>query len=279
MHQGATHPSAAAKNVPSYSALIRTFNSEKSLPPVLASLNAQTRPPCGFVFVDSGSADGTLARVPEGAVVHRYVGPEFNFAESLNQGIRFITTEYVLIISSHTSLENRGALEYAISLLGSDENLGAAYFADERTNILGHEYVDKNTFDGFNGLWNTCALVRTSLLRERPFRPEVFSAEDQEWAGWYFSTKGGKIACVSGGGRKCANPRLNAVTKKVNEYVAVAYFANRKLLGWGNILRLFWCAMKSGHGMMPYGRRYYLLVATRLAACHFWKPRYRSRYF
>jgi GT2 family glycosyltransferase len=59
-----------------YSVIIRTFNSEATLPETLASLDAQTVRPERLIFVDSGSSDGTLALVPENSVVHRYVGTE-----------------------------------------------------------------------------------------------------------------------------------------------------------------------------------------------------------
>jgi len=154
-----------------YSVIIRTFNSEATLPETLGSLDAQTVRPERLIFVDSGSSDGTLALLPESSVVHRYVGTEFNYADALNQGLPFVETEYVAIISSHTSLEHPASMAYALRVLRADERIGAAYFTFERTSELTHDLIDERSFNGFNGLWNTCSVIKSGLLRERRFRP------------------------------------------------------------------------------------------------------------
>ena len=267
-------------SMPEYTALIRTFNSERTLPKTLSFLSDQAVPPARFVFVDSGSTDGTLARLPANSIVHRFVGEEFNYAESLNQGIQFVSTDYVLIISSHTSLSNPNAIEYALKLLATDDSYGAAYFCLENPSKLSHTTIDKQSFTGFNGLFNTCALVRVRLLRERGFRKEVFTSEDQEWAKWLLFIKGGRTARIAGGGLNYDNPRGQSIRKRLNEYIAVACFVNRSLLGIFNILHLAIIAIRprvTSH-IRFVDRIYYLRLSFELLKCRYSKPPRRAPY-
>lgn len=265
-----------------YSTLIRTFNSASTLPDTLCSLSRQTIPPQEYIFVDSGSADGTLTMLPP-STVHRYVGKDFNFSEAINQGLKYVSTDYVLIISSHTKLTNRNGIEYALTLLSSTDAVGAAYFCTENTGNLRHSMIDKHIFDGFNGLWNTCSLIKVNLLRKRGFLPEVFSAEDQEWARWLLHNTDKKIARIAGAGIEIDHKYKYKVgkygrRKAINEYVAIAYFVNRTLLSPSNIYRIF-CKTVERTNTSVDERLFNLNLTWRLLACYFVKPRYKSRYF
>jgi glycosyltransferase involved in cell wall biosynthesis len=262
-----------------YSVLIRTFNCESTLPTTLKSLQSQTVSPTEYVFVDSGSDDGTLDLVPPGSKTHGFVGSEFNYSDALNQGVAHVSTEFVLIISSHTSLGNDDAIAFGLALLRSREEIGAVSFCHEKSEALDYTLIDKDNFDGFNGLWNTCALIRVSLLRRRGFRREVFAAEDQEWANWLFCCEDKKTARISGAGMVNGNPRKASIKKRLNEYVAVAYFSNRKLLGITNICRVAYMAMKFDAQLQIEDRVFHVLLFFHLVACRVRPPRYRSRYF
>jgi glycosyltransferase involved in cell wall biosynthesis len=231
-----------------------------------------------MVVVDSGSTDGTLACLPAGAVVHRFVG-EFNYSEALNQGLRLVTQPYVLILSSHTSLGSPDAMEYALALMEARPEIGAAYFALENGSRIDHQIISKENFDGFNGLFNTCGVVRVSLLAERAFRREVFTAEDQEWSQWYLGARDGRIARISGVGLVDGNPRRYSIRKNANEYISIAYFVRPDLLSWRNILNCVRSGMrlKARHGVRK--RAFYLILAARLVACRFFRPAPKSRYF
>lgn len=262
-----------------YSVLIRTYNCESTLSATLQSLASQSQQPSEYVIVDSGSTDSTLALLPPGCVVHSYVGARFNYSEALNQGVKHVSTEYVLIMSSHTTLKNPDAVSYAIETLNSDERFGAAYFCANDAGPLKHDIIDRSTFNGFNGLWNTCSIIRVPLLRKRPFRSEVFTAEDQEWARWLFEEAQMAVARCSGAGMVNNNPRARSLRKRANEYVAVAYYANRRLLGWRN---LAWIASRviTPKGRLAGSERlYHFSLLFRLVACRFSKPTVSSRYF
>ena len=266
---------------PSCSALIRTFNSSETLHITLASLAGQTHPPDQYVFVDSGSTDGTLESVPNGSVVHRFIGTDFNYSDSLNQGLAYVDTDCVLIISSHTTLWNPHALESAIRLLMESDHIGAAYFSHyNNSGMLRYTLVDEASFNGFNGLWNTCSLIKVALLRKRGFVRDVFAAEDQEWAAWLFRDEKKAVACFSGAETYLNNPRKFSRKKRVNEYVCVAYFVKHDLLGWRNLAKIVWRICKQPGPRLAMKERYFNFVLFfRLLSCYLVKPRSRSRYF
>lgn len=260
-----------------YSVLIRTFNSHATLPATIASLTAQSWPPGGYVFVDSGSTDGTLDVVPPGSTIHHYIGRAFSYAASLNQGIAYLETEFALIISSHTVLENTEAIAYALNLLTEDEAVGAAYFCLEDEGCLSHLLIDRKNFTGFNGVWNTCAVVRTALLKKRAFRPEVFSAEDQEWSAWLFDVEGKSVARISGGGMGYMNPRKHPLRKRLNENIAVALYVKPEMLGFAYLARVGYRVIRPVSGLKE--RVFNARLLFSLISYRFFEPRLTSRYY
>ncbi len=233
----------------------------------LDALARQTVRPHAYIVVDSGSTDCTLTLVPQGSTVHHFVGKRFNYADALNQGLEHVRTEYVLIVSSHTSLANPRAIDYALGLLAKESLLGAAYFTYTEDEPLRFVLIDGQNFDGFNGLSNTCALVRSELLRRRRFLPEVFAAEDQEWASWLFRSENMCIAQISGGGLTNINPQRYSVIKWFKEYVAVALYANPELLGRRNLLRLLSEAVRPALPLRLRRRCMLLVLVALLQLC------------
>ncbi len=260
-----------------YSVLIRTFNSAATLSEVTASLQAQTVPPSQFIFVDSGSTDDGLALMPEGSVIHRFEGAEFNYSGALNQGLAFVGCDYCLVISSHTSLQNEAAMAYAVDLLEQEQAIGAAYFCLEDGDKMSHRLIDPGNFSGFNGVWNTCGLYRSSLLRKRTFRTEVKFAEDQEWSRWLLEREGLRIARISGGGMRYDNPRRYPLRKWLGEYLSVATFAKPDLKSWMMIARVGYRVVKPNSILRD--RYYNFVLFFQLIACRFREPRLRSRYW
>jgi glycosyltransferase involved in cell wall biosynthesis len=260
-----------------YTALIRTLNSESTIASTIYSLESQTEPPNFFIIVDSGSTDGTLSLLPENSKVHHYSSKEFNFSEAINQGIPYACDPYILIISSHTAIIRKEAMAYAIRLLQSHEEIGAAYFCAEENQELTHKLIGLENFDGFNGVWNTCALFRSSLLRKRPFRPEVFSAEDQEWSKWLFESEGKFVARLSGGRVSFNNPRKNLPRKRLNEYVAVASFVRPQMLKFPYLARVIYRIIRPVSKFSERKFNIYLLINLLLR--RFYGKKFKSRYF
>jgi glycosyltransferase involved in cell wall biosynthesis len=228
-----------------YSALIRTFNSEKALSLTLCSLENLSIRPTQYIVVDSGSTDGTVDRLPENCVLTKFGGSEFNYADAINQGIDYVITEYVMIISAHTLLRNWCGIEYALTLISNAETLGAAYFVNNNTGELKRTIIDKS-----NGLWNTCSIIKTKLVKYRKFGAEVLVAEEQEWESWLFHCESKAVARISSGGMdSSANVNLrnrrNTLRKVLKEYVAIVYIVMRDFLGLSNLGRVVYHIVKT----------------------------------
>ncbi len=93
------------------SVVIRTFNSANMLPITLEFIRLQSIKPERYITVDSGSTENTLDLLSDKAVIHNYIVNEFNYSKALNQGVDYVSEDYVCIISSHTLLQNKYAIE------------------------------------------------------------------------------------------------------------------------------------------------------------------------
>lgn len=262
---------------PTCAVLIRTFNSQATLPGTLESIDRQTHRPSGYVIVDSGSTDATLSLLPAGAIIHRFVGDEFSYAGSLNQGLDRVAADFVLVISSHTSLENENAVAFAIDRMISDERIGACYFCTDDAPEIAVEIIGPDNFTGFNGVWNTCAVIRMNLLRKRSFRTELFSAEDQDWSNWLLNDEGRLIGRLSGGGMRYNNPLRYPLRKRLNEHIAVALYVKPKMLRPAYLARVAYRIIRPVSTFRD--RLFNLYLLANLVRCNFVKPRLRSRYY
>lgn len=221
-------------------ALIRTFNSEATLPATLRSLAAQSRPPCAYVCIDSNSTDRTLALLPQSTVIRRYSSSPFNYSDALNQGVELVETPLTLVISSHTSIENTRAIEFALQILERNPDVAAAYFTSQPSGTMTFDRINQQNFTGFNGVFNTCAIYRTAYLKARKFRTEVFAAEDQEWSSWLLECTGRSIARITGAGMLYNNPAGHSLRKRLREETAVALYVKAQMLEVSYLARVFY---------------------------------------
>jgi hypothetical protein len=205
--------------------IIRTRDCDQTLPPVIDALKSQKNVCLNFYIVDNSSPPIPISFLPEGTIVIPYTLPKFNYSMAINMAIPYLTSEFVLICSSHTVLQNQQTVHYSVTTLKSDNTIAAACFSSKNTTDSSFSCIDFSTFDGRNGAWNTASLHRTNLLRERPFNPDVFSAEDQEWSRWVLSERGMKIAHIEGAGMSNINPRQYDPSKLVKEWVCIAFYS------------------------------------------------------
>ena len=138
--------------------------------------------------------------------------------------------------------------------------------------------VDAESFDGTNGLTNSCAFLPVGLARSLPFREEVFSAEDQEWTQRHLKAGGGKLLGVATGRISYLNPRFS-YAKKLNEELALACYVDRRRLrapaigAW--LLKALWSLFRLDVGKAKFRMAVArgLLMARRVA------PSRSSKYF
>jgi glycosyltransferase involved in cell wall biosynthesis len=269
---------AVAVTPPAYTALIRTHRCDALLERTVQSLREQGIAPREIVFVDSSRDPACTAalRALGGRIVAYPDGP-FNFSKALNLGVAAASQPWVLLISSHVVLAHPSMIETGWA---EAEAAGAQglYWIASLDGRLALQCIAADAFDGHNGLSNACALLPATLMRERPFREEVFAAEDQEWAAWFFRTHRGRMLRITHPALKYLNPNANEL-KKINEEIAIAYYAyprNRRL---DRIL------LRCARGLLALWRRrpraahMHWEIAKGLFMANFRRPSRASRYF
>ena len=260
-----------------YDTIIRTFNSEKSLHDVIDSLRRQSLRPSRIIVIDSGSTDSTLKiAAAQGCHIITYEGKVFNYSKSLNQALRLVSSKHFLVLSSHTILTDIHLLQ-DMSLLISGQ---IPVVSCGRNNVpRSVKTTCEDTFDGFNGIWNCCALYRTKLARKIGFNERLPTAEDQYFAAHIYRL-GKKTALFEGPCVKHKNDRYG-FKKQRNEYVSIAYYTHRPLMSPGSISNLLRESIEEfisapGSKQLSYHKA---ALAGRLMMAYLLEPRFRSRYF
>jgi glycosyltransferase involved in cell wall biosynthesis len=269
-------PAAAVS--PAYTALIRTHRCDALLERTVQSLREQTTPPSEIVFVDSSHDPACAAALQAlGGRVVAYPDGPFNFSKALNIGVAAASQPLVLMISSHVVLAHPTMIENGWHSATATGARGL-YWIPSLDGRLACHCIAPDTFDGHNGLSNACALLPTELLRERPFREEVFAAEDQEWAAWFFKTHRGSMLRITHPDLQYLNPNANEL-KTINEEIAIAYYAYPRNLRLDHIL------MRCARGLLAFWRRrpraayMHWEIAKGLFMANFRRPSRASRYF
>lgn len=270
---------------PRYAAIIRAYEATSLLQKVIGKLEAQTYPPEKIIIVDS-SRDATVRREFERLATDVVIYPdgEFNFSKAINVGVAANELPWTMIISSHVLLDERFAVERGWSAV-------KAYDADVICwiNTTGHApdakpvEIDRRRFTGRNGLSNSAGFVRTSLLRDRPFREEVFSAEDQEWSKYYLDKFRKPILRVETIGMEYSNPNHGSEswshTKIMNEELAIGHFVKRRLIMPDRIIARYLRSVLAFIRRRPDRARMHLGFANAMLMANFKQPKRHSRYF
>lgn len=275
---------------PQVSAVVRTWNSARTLAETLGSLRGQEEPVDEIIIVDSGSQDATraLAQLYGCRWLDYPAGREFNYSEALNLGIAAASGEELLIVSSHTSLRypdilgqmrtnlhRYDAAGVYCTLTFSRARLPAADAPGRGTCV---EVNNALTFHGYNGLSNSCALIDRSCWQLHPFDVSMPSAEDQEWAHWFFQHTNKSTVRIKNAGVLYLNPH-HSTAKESRDRVVIATRLRPALRSWPAIVRLFRASLFSAlRGRRQLAERDFAM-ATALLKSRFWATRYLSRYY
>lgn len=258
--------------------IIRTRDCDSLLGPNLDRLKHIHLTP-RVILVDNGSEQSQFKN--SHLVSHHlcYSLPVFNYAMAINLAIPFLESEYCLIISAHTHLANTNALQYAAGFLDADPSLAGLCFSDTSClDTLAVDQISADSFNGWNGLWNTASLYRTVLLRERPFNPDCYSAEDQEWSSWALFEKKLRIGHVIGCGLANENTRSKSMKKHIREWECISFYAFRRYLEPSFMLKALIRSAKAA----PRRQKdsiLWLLIFFVLLKARFVQPLKRSSYY
>jgi glycosyltransferase involved in cell wall biosynthesis len=271
------------------SAVVRTWNSARTLAKTLRSLRMQNVAMDEIIIVDSGSNDQTreIADRFRCHWIDYPAGREFNYSESLNLGIAAATGAEILIVSSHTVLLYRDIVETMRTNL-LRHNAAGVYCAHararerlpkrddpERGQVV--EVTRANTFKGYNGLSNSCSFIDRECWELHPFDPSMPSAEDQEWAHWFFQNTSKPTVRIKNAGVLYLNPR-HSIWKEARDHAVIATRLLPALHSWRAISGLFRASVIcAARGRRQLANRNFS-IAIELLKCRFRTPRYASRY-
>jgi glycosyltransferase involved in cell wall biosynthesis len=208
-----------------YDVIIRTLNSDSTLENTLDSVKRQSLTPSNIIIVDSGSVDNTqVIAKRSGALVVTYPnGEPFNYSRAINIGIEKASSDWCLIISSHSIFpELAETMEITISRLNADDLYCGCYFTSLKNElkVFSCEDIDRHNFNGFNGLFNSCSVVRRSMVLDHIFDEKLAACEDQYWANDMFNL-GRKILYVKWPNTTYLNPRKSAF-KEARDQVIIS---------------------------------------------------------
>jgi glycosyltransferase involved in cell wall biosynthesis len=170
---------------PTIGCLIRFKDSAATLPRVLMRLHAQTRRPDVILGVDTGSSDDSAALIQAagGEIIH-WRAP-YSHPSVTNFGMRHLHTDLVLILSSHTTLDDDDAIERMVAAL-----------ADPRVACVSAKWDDDPFYSDainweelrtkglkFGSIYsNSMGMIRRDSWIVTPFDETLPTAEDYAWA-------------------------------------------------------------------------------------------------
>lgn len=275
----------SATTPPAYAALIRAYRASSTLEALIRALQSQSHPPSRIIVVDSSQDEQTSSIFSGlGATVVPY-GPEpFNFSTAINLGVEANPFPFTLIVSSHVEI---GVPEMVQAGFQRARQLGVEVFywlptwAEQPDD--GETLICRSTFDGRNGLSNSMAMIPTALIAERPFRPEVFSAEDQEWALYYFTRFARPILQIRSTAMGYINPNHRAGAwnerKLLNEQLALGLFVDRRFIGADKVAARVLRSVLAIIRLRPARARLHAFAAWSMLQARFQPPQVKSRYF
>jgi glycosyltransferase involved in cell wall biosynthesis len=165
--------------------LIRFSDSAATLPAVLNALQKQTLQPDQLLGVNSGGTDASpeLLRAAGGQVVDWI--PPYAHSAVLNFGLRFLTTDLVLVLSSHTVLESPESLAQMVAAMRDPAAACVSLAWDDdpfySDAIRWAELQRKGLrFGSFYS--NSMGMIRRRLWEAQPFDEDLPTAEDYAWS-------------------------------------------------------------------------------------------------
>lgn len=189
-----------------------------------------------------------------------YTGP-FNYSRAINIAIPYVINEYTLIISSHTGLQNSRSAKEAIDAMVTNQQIAAVAFSSSTVGDIYFKETNQDNFDGWNGAWNTASIYRTELLKNRNFREDVKSAEDQEWSKWAIHEKSKIIWHAEGCNAVNLNPKKGSLLKTLSEWESVSKYTYPKYINTAFIAHKIYSAFS----LLRKGKLYDFIIELGIA--------------
>ena len=278
----AQHPHGYSRPL-QYAAVIRAYEHTPLLEEVVVNLRRQTAPPQSIIIVDSSQDPNTRRHFGGLAdLVVQYTDSEFNFSKAVNIGVAAHNLPLTLIVSSHVVFRQE-TLVYESWVEASKQGCEIVFWVSDEKNDCLISRIEIGNFTGRNGISNSSTLIPSHLIKERPFREEVFAAEDQEFTRYYLRRFRRPILRIDTKAIEYLNPNHGGTgwneTKLINEELAIGHFVNRRLIMPDRILARFLRGILAIIRNRPNRARVHFGVAKAFLLANFKPPKRKSRYF
>lgn len=175
-------PTAAAPRV---AAVIPHWNRRDLLPPLFASLRAQTRPFDEILVADNGSTDDSAAAAECAGVRVLRLGRNLGFAAAVNRGVEAVTADWVAILNNDVTLEP----DWLERLLDAASQAGVSFATGKILSAANPGLID-GTFDELSRggcahrcgsgkpdapIWNQARRIRFAPMTAALFRKDLFT--------------------------------------------------------------------------------------------------------
>jgi len=167
------------------SILIRFSDSADTLPEVLKALKKQTLQPDVILGINNDSQDGSCRLIEQaGGQVIEWIAP-YEHSKVLNFGLRHLSTDFVLILSSHTVLEAPDTLARMMEAMRDPRCACVSGKWDADTYYSDHIDWKELRHKGlkFGSIYsNSMGMIRRRLWQTLLFSESHETAEDYAWA-------------------------------------------------------------------------------------------------
>ena len=175
-----------------FSVITVTYNAEKTLPPTLKSIEAQTFKDFEFILIDGASIDETLTIAQEIKVNCKqiYSGPDSGLYDAMNHGLDMARGRYVIFLNAGDAFPSSDTLQiYADAIKSSPSEPGMVYgqteLVDADRRVIGPrhlrapEHLEFRSFADGMLVCHQAMAVRRDIVGDYDLRYR-FSA-DYEW--------------------------------------------------------------------------------------------------
>lgn len=170
---------------PTVDILIRFKNSASTLPRVIEHLKNQSYPPARIIGVDTGSTDesGELILGGGGELV-RWDAP-YSHPKVLNFGLGYCSSDFVVVLSSHTVLLSPDTLEGMVAVMADPRMacVSAKWDDDPHySDAISWEEMQAKGMKIGSIYSNSMGMLRRVFWEATPFDETLEGSEDYAWA-------------------------------------------------------------------------------------------------
>lgn len=208
------------------------YNDKVGLGCTLKSIENQTYKDFQYIVIDGASIDGSaeLLEQYEDIIDYQISEKDAGIYDAMNKGIKLAEGEYCLFLNAGDTLYSRNTIEKVIPMLGDADFISGdtiCTFSDGRTRLWKAVNRVSVYMMAIYSLSHQATFIRTSMLKERPYREDLKIVSDWEQMFYELVLKDKsykridiKICKFAQGGISSTNTTLREAERQIvlNEY-------------------------------------------------------------